>query len=177
MNIVGVLTLIILNSAIVFSQEVNESSLFKNSIGIGAGIPYGGLVGLNGELMIVKNLNATVGIGLAERIAGYNVGAKYYLRDGEKALRPRISGYYGVNGTLEMSGGSKGDETKTYSGLSIGIGLQWMWGESLKHGLDVDLIYLALSVLAGDVDRESISPDLKNNNGEIRFSIGYRFGF
>jgi hypothetical protein len=152
----------------------------QGSMGLGLGIPYGTL-GANVDYAINDYISLTGGIGTSV-FAGpaYNVGIKLYLKGVGQKARPRVSAYYGVNAVIvvldEMT-----DEflvQETHHGLSVGIGQQWMWGDRRNKGLDVDLMLIVTSTYkdrAPEVEDE-YGTEL-TEFGDIKISIGYRFGF
>jgi len=165
-----IILLLLLSFSIQAQEAVPTSSSFtENTIGIGLGIPYG-VLGVNIDINIVPNLNFTGGIGTAIVGLGYNFGAKYFFFGVSNSFRPRVLAVYGTNTVLQVVGASSLD--KAYTGLSLGIGGQWMWGESKTNGLDFDIIFIATTGL--DVN------DLKNQGtiveeyGKVKISIGYR---
>jgi opacity protein-like surface antigen len=165
-----VILLSLLSFSIQAQEAVPTSQPFKeNTIGAGIGIPYG-VIGINADINIAPNLNLTGGIGYAIVGVGYNFGAKYFFSDVSKSFRPRVLAVYGTNAYLQVIGASSYD--KAYTGLSLGVGGQWMWGKSRTNGVDFDIIFIATTGL--DVN------DLKNQGiiaeepGKIKISIGYR---
>ena len=133
----------------------------KNSWGLGFGIPYG-VLGGNIDVNVAENLNISAGLGTTVLAGiGYNVGLKYFFSSFENTMRPRVLAFYGVN-TLS----SIGNQEESYTGLSIGGGIQWMWGSTKSNGLDVDIIFVATSSYDGDEDY-----------GKMKLSIGYRHSF
>jgi hypothetical protein len=153
------------------STQAQEAPIVnQNTIGVGLGIPYG-ILGFNVDVNIAPNVNFTGGIGTAVVGVGYNLGFKYFFADASKSLRPRVLAVYGTNSILQVTNASSFD--KAYTGLSLGGGVQYMWGESQTSGVDFDIIYIATSGL--DVN------DLKNQGiiveepSKIKISIGYRY--
>ncbi|MEE9463981.1 MAG: hypothetical protein V3W14_00220 [Candidatus Neomarinimicrobiota bacterium] len=149
------------------------------SLGVGLGIPYG-VIGANIEYALENNINLTAGIGTTVFAgSGYNVGVKYYLKDIGYTGRPRISAYYGTNALIAVTVFGGEDINETFSGLTLGFGQLWMWGDSKKHGLDLDLMYL-LTTGSYDERKEEIEDQYYTtleDLGKIKISIGYRYGF
>ena len=73
-------------------------------------------------------------------------------------FRPTISVYYGIN-TLEDS---RWKGLKSYHGVSLGIGAQWMWR---NNGLNFDLVIIAYSKRKVGIENR------------VKISIGYRRAF
>ncbi|MFC1849080.1 hypothetical protein ACFL27_02625 [candidate division CSSED10-310 bacterium] len=160
-----------------------------NSVGLGYGIQYG-IAGLNVDLHLVQNLYVSMGLGtiMVSEDFAYNLGFKYYFLSPDSAIRPRVSLFFGSNDIVEvdiMARGEDGEwgtaddfvdesEWRRYPGWTIGAGLQWMLGESKRHGLDLDVYYIAWSTL--DVDEmETKDHEFTDEPADVGFAIGYRF--
>lgn len=166
------ITLIVLSLST--SMAVSQESSKQHSFGIGLGIPYG-ILGANVDYRIASNLCVSAGIGTTVIAGiGYSAGLKFYFVSPENKLRPRISAFYGVNSAVEKKGGSDPGK-ESFSGLSIGAGIQWMWGVSRSNGLDFDLFYLATSGL--DIDKIRDQGYSVSDPGNVTFSVGYRRAF
>ncbi|MBL7960393.1 hypothetical protein JNL27_09160 [bacterium] len=149
-----------------YAQSPEETRFARSSFGLGLGIPYG-ILGINGEFAVWNNFSITGGVGTTILAGvGYNVGGKYYFRNVGNTWRPRISAYYGTNAVAVVIGGNS-DDDRTFSGITFGIGQQWMWGKNKSHGIDLDILYIASSKVF----------DRTDENGRVKFSIGYRMGF
>ena len=158
----------------VISQEADEETheYSNNSWGIGFGIPYG-ILGANVDVNIFSDLNFSFGLGTTILAGiGYNFGLKYFLSAKENSFRPRLIAFYGINSMSII-----GDVADSYTGLSIGGGFQWMWGETKSNGLDLDIIYIATT--GYDVDElQAKYPAYKIEElGKVKISIGYRHFF
>lgn len=161
----------IVMAAQVMAQDSGSEK--KNSFGVGLGVPYG-VLGANVDVNVLPNLNVSAGVGTTVIAGiGYNAGFKYFISPSENKFRPRVSAYYGINGAAELKGGPSNGK-KTYRGLSIGGGFQWMWGDRTS-GLDCDIIYLATSGL--DIDKLKDQGYSVTDPGKIKISIGYRRAF
>jgi len=173
------LMMILLSSSVLWAQEESVSSpeMKKNSFGLGLGIPYG-VEGLNLDVNVASNLNLSGGLGTT-RFAGigYNFGLKYFFTPIDRTFRPRVSVYYGVSSVLSKQyfGIDKEDEGDSYTGLSLGIGAQWMWGETKSKGFDFDIIYLATSSF--DIDKLHDEGFDVEEPGKVQISIGFRRSF
>ena len=158
-----IIILVLLSSSAVLAQEkpVSIPKVGSTTSGVGLGVPYG-VLGVNTDLSVSPNVSLTLGLGTSV-VAGtaYNFGLKCYLTPPDQTFRPRISAYYGVNAIRASSFG----EGKSYRGISLGAGAQWMWGQSKKHGLDFDVMYLATSAQGAPTD-----------GSKVKISIGYRHG-
>lgn len=163
---------LLFSSMVVQAQTPSPTSQsFKeNSIGFGIGIPYG-VIGLNGDINVVPNFNLTAGIGYALVDIGYSFGVKYFFADVNKWFRPRILAVYGTNSVLQVTNASGYD--KVYTGLSVGLGAQYML--SRTSGVDLDIMFIATSGLnVGDLKKQGISAD---EPAKVKLSVGYRYAF
>jgi hypothetical protein len=158
-----------------WAQEASEKAPVydKNSWGLGFGIPYG-VLGGNIDVNVAPNLNISFGIGTTIVAGiGYNAGLKYFFSSVENTLRPRILAFYGVNAMSSI-----GDDNESYTGLSIGAGFQWMWGDTKSNGLDIDIIYVATTGYDLDeLEEEYGDRYVIEEYGKVKFSIGYRHAF
>jgi hypothetical protein len=159
-------------------DSLSSPELKKNSVGLGFGIPYG-ILGGNLDINVAPNLDLSAGIGAAASAGvGYSFGLKYFFTPIERTFRPRISAYYGTNTAVEattITFYSSSTEKKTYSGLNLGLGAQFMWGETKSNGLDFDIIYIATTGL--DLEEWRDRGFTVEEPGKVKFSIGYRHGF
>ncbi len=171
------------------SQLQDENSI---NLGVGMGIPYGGIMGMNLDGNIVRNFNISVGAGrlfIAETGSanyGYNFGGKLFLAPFEQAFRSRISAYYGNNGVqvqekmmfLPWSSPTKRVEiTRRYYGVSVGFGAQWMWGRTKRNGLDFDIIYIVTDGGLGNAAQKLRDEGYDVQESRIKVSFGVRFAF
>lgn len=171
-----------------FTITINQENIYQimkmeypktGSFGVGIGIPYG-TFGLNFDVALpVENVYLTVGFGTTIFAgAGFGFGAKYYLREIGNTWRPRIIAVYGTNSMiLDDDGDLDGEQ---FSGLNIGVGQQWTWGDTKKHGMDLDFIYILTN---GDFDRkydrllEDDYYSISSKPGRLKVSLGYRYCF
>lgn len=165
-----VILLLLLTIPLQAQENFQEPQTYKvNTIGAGLGIQYG-VLGVNVDINVAPNLNLTGGIGTAIVGLGWNIGAKYFFLDVSKAFRPRVMALYGTNSVLQVVNASSYD--KSYTGLSIGVGAQYMWGESRTSGIDFDIMFLATTGL--DVNELRNSGIIVDEPGKVKISIGYR---
>jgi hypothetical protein len=106
-----------------------------HAIGGGFGLPYGG-VGVNYELGVNEFIAPTFGVGLVPDNLGWNAGVRAYYPGRDYIVRGRLTLLYGTNVILEKEGVSGGDE-ETDTGLSLGVGVDWRFGED--WGVSADL--------------------------------------
>jgi hypothetical protein len=167
---------LVLTTLVLWSSAVLAGEVGKNSWGVGIGIPYG-IMGVNVDCNVMPYMDLSVGLGtnLVDDFA-YNLGAKVYLASPEKHFRPRLSCYYGINTVVtdEDCFGIETDSTN-YKGVSLGIGANVSWGQTGRHGLDFDLIYIAST--EADIDQlKAEGYDTSGLDG-IKISLGYRRRF
>lgn len=143
----------------------------QGSLGLGYGIPYGGL-GLNADYLFLDNVALTVGFGAFQYSAGYAIGGKVFFRGPDKALRPQLLMVYGVNGIVTKGAAVEVASNEAYTGVTAGVGAQYMLGKSKRHGFDADLIY----VLSSGVFKRCDELNLQRP-GRLAFSFGYRYSF
>jgi hypothetical protein len=172
-----IVMMILLSSSVLWAQgePVLSPEMKLHSFGMGFGIPYG-VLGANLDFNVAHNLNLTGGVGTTVLAGiGYNIGLKYFFTSVERSFRPRISAYYGVNAIVVKEYGYKDDEGESYTGISLGLGAQWMWGEAKSNGLDFDAIYIATS--GYDIDELRAEGFEVDEPGKVKVSIGYRRAF
>ena len=138
----GILTLsLFLFSSHGFSQGLPEISNndSRGSLGIGIGVPYG-VLGLNGDLRMLGNLEASVGVGttMYDHV-GIEGGLRYVLTSASDPFKPRLSCFYGTNNIVYFD--LNEDLRRDYSGMALGFGFRYL-PPGLKLGCDVDVLYL-----------------------------------
>jgi len=177
-SIILMLAIVCTLPALSFGQEfvMERPTPKKNSVGLGLGIPYGG-VGVNLNVNLVSNLYFTAGVGTTVLAsAAYCVGVKYFFTPAPRSFRPRASAYYGITTIVEKQYPQGKTEDDTYAGIVLGRGSQWMWGQSRSNGFDFDLLYIAQSNFDPDELRaEGFIP--AREPGDFKISIGYRHAF
>jgi len=144
------------------------------TFGVGLGIPYG-VVGVNVDFKIEDHVNLSAGIGSTVFAGvGYSLGMKYFITSPESTVRPRLSAFYGTNYVFvkEYYGTDRDDEGETYNGLTIGVGLLFMMGESKSNGFDIDLMYIATTSF--DAEEKRSEGFVFDESNDVKFSIGYR---
>lgn len=157
------------------APDFGASPAKKGSIGIGYGIPYGGL-GVNGDVFFGDNLALTVGIGSFGYTAGYELGAKYFYGSPAKTWRPLAVVLYGINGVLMLEGETQ-DIREAFSGISAGLGSQFLFGKNKHHGFDLGVLYILTSGVFKRM--EELEDDGYSFADTNRFScyLGYRYAF
>ncbi|HOZ00814.1 MAG TPA: hypothetical protein PLG20_03285 [Candidatus Syntrophosphaera sp.] len=148
----------------------------RGGLGLGYGLPYGGL-GLNADVYFIDNLALTAGIGSFGYAPGYAVGLKYLFRPYSKTWRPEILLIYGVNKVLVITDPIAGDKRESYSGFSAGLGSQFMFGKSKKHGFDLGIIYVVSSGIFDRIDELEHQGYTIDPVSRISYYLGYRYAF
>lgn len=166
-----------------FTQTPSSSqSGNAGSIGLGAGMPYGG-IGINLDYNLDRiTLSAGIGsIVVYDDSPGYAFGIRYNLREMNNTWIPRLSIFYGTNSVLKIEyydWYSHYTNYELYTGLNIGFGQQWKWGKTKKHGMDLDLMYIVTSDVFEDCDDlEDVGFYVERRPSRIVMSIGYRYNF
>ncbi|MCX5786391.1 MAG: hypothetical protein NTX59_11955 [Elusimicrobia bacterium] len=176
-----------LDSSVRVSKPKRSGSRYKEpqedgksagiGLGLGFGIPYG-ILGANIDISMpdIPDLNVSAGVGTTILAGvGYNVGLKYYVMPVDNTCRARVSAYYGVNGILSIL--STVDSNTAYTGISLGLGEQCMWGPHKADGLDFDLMIIATSGLLDKYNELRSAGSSAADPGRVKFSIGYRHKF
>lgn len=129
-----------------------------NSVGVGIGLPFGGL-GVNYERQVNDFSAFTVGLGVLPDNIGYSIGTRFYYPKLDARFRGRLSVLYGVN-TLEENVYT--DDYETQSGFSGGPGFSWRFSEN--WAFDADLFFVDNDVSEGFVEKGS----------SAKVSLGFR---
>lgn len=165
------------------------------SVGVGLGVLYG-FFGINADVHPIQirwwdgiTLTASVGQTNIGQFA-FSGGIRYFVLPRDYGWRPRITITYGINATTDYNialitdtGTINFREKKTHHGLNIGVGLQYMFGEDRRHGLDVDLVVLAYSSVNKHIDDLEKDPNIAPYIGKddkpfpLVVSFGYRLAF
>jgi hypothetical protein len=154
----------------IYSLEPKEIS----NVGIGLGLDYGGIIGVNLLLYPQQNIGLFAGAGFAFIGIGYNAGIK--LRFNAKQVNPYILGMYGYNTAIKITNASQFD--KFFYGPTLGFGLDF---GSSRHNRNGYFTCALLFPIRGQEVSDYID-DLKNNHGveftmgliPIAISLGYR---
>ncbi|MFH1894135.1 MAG: hypothetical protein ABIK83_15810 [Candidatus Zixiibacteriota bacterium] len=144
------------------------------TFGVGLGIPYG-VIGVNVDFKVDDFVNLSAGIGSTVFAGlGYSIGMKYFITSPESAVRPRLSAYYGTNYVFvrEYYGIDRDDEGETYNGLTLGIGLLFMMGNSRSNGFDIDIMYITTTSF--DAVEKRSEGFVFDESKDVKFSVGYR---
>ncbi len=154
-----------------------NSPMDRLSIGLGAGLDYGGFGG-NLTYYLVESVGLFGGVGYALAGVGFNAGLKYrYIpKKPEARVRPFALAMYGYNAAIVVLNASQ--YNKMFYGPTFGAGIDFL-SKPQKRG------YWSLGVfvpLRKD-EVEVYMEDLENNHGAdfsnslfpVTVSIGYKF--
>lgn len=148
-------------------------------LGTGMGLDYGGLLGIKGTFVPIKYLGIFASVGYHLAGPGWQVGVTGYIlpKTNLKKVRPYGKVMFGTNRVIIVYGAS--EYNKTYMGFTPGAGVEFRFGPTASHGLNIDLnIPVNSSKFNDDLD------DLKNNPAidisspsPVTISLGYHFEF
>lgn len=150
-------------------------SIDRLSIGFGAGLDYGGLIGINFLAYPQENIGLFGGAGFALTSIGYNAGLK--LRASLKStVHPYATGMYGYNAVINVTNASR--LNKMFYGPTIGGGIDL---KSKKR----DNLYWTFAVLfpirSAEVDdyihdlKTHYRIEFKNELLPFALSFGFRY--
>lgn len=185
MKILFIATICLLCISMVYSEDIDIDDLdltpvvtFKHAgFGVGYGIPYAGF-GFSGDYYFTGDFGVTAGLGAFGYSTGYELGVKYFLRPYYKAIRPKLTLLYGINQGLKIDNEPEDDTYEVFNGLSAAAGAQWMFGKDLRHGFDLDIVYVLTSGLNKRLDElEEIGYVVEAQRGKFKLSLGYRYTF
>lgn len=144
----------------------------KLNIGVGGGLDYGGL-GVQTGFRPSERFSLFAGLGYNLDGMGYNIGAQFHFPS-EKKLSWYITGMYGYNAVLIVTGDIKRE--KTYYGPSAGAGLQLKRGEKGFWNFEL-LLPFRTSEFQDDIDAlDNIGADVTEPL-PVAFSVGYHWKF
>lgn len=151
-----------------FSGGEGEGGPSFLQLGLGMGIPYGG-VGVNLEFSTLlpgklgqrlhRCSSLLIGSGFSGAGSAYSIGLRIYPMGKERSGRPRFGFHYGTVAIYEWWGG----ESSNIEGMALSAGLFYKIGR--RWAVDGDLIYIA-HVFGWDQD------DL---DSLIKISVGVRY--
>jgi len=165
------------------------------SVGIGLGMFYG-FFGLNVDVHPLQKRwfnGITITASIGETPIGqfaYAGGLRYFLLPRDYGWRPRITIMYGINAVTDYNlaiitdtGAINFREKKTFHGLNLGFGVQYMFGKDRRHVLDFDLVVIAYSSVNEHIDKLRKDPDIapyvskEDKPFPLVLSFGYRLAF
>jgi hypothetical protein len=164
-------------NAISFGYFSDNKDTIKNSyhpqvsLGIGAGLDYGGFGGRLTSLPY-KYLSLFIGFGYNLSDVGVNLGGSLRLLP-NNLICPTISGMYGYNAVIIVTGAKNTHET--YYGGSLGFGLE-LRSKKLKNYLSFGLyIPFRSEAYNNEILKLSLNPNISitNEPDDVIFTIGY----
>ncbi len=146
----------------------------QGSFGAGLGIEYGSL-GLNADYNFSEKQAVQLGLGFG----GFHLGVRQYAFDTQKCWRPSIGLNWGVNGiTLKEEDGKDPEIDKIFTGFSISLRNQWIWGKAKRNGFDLDFAYIINSGYYDRYDKlKEANIESGKKAGRLAISFGYRYGY
>lgn len=109
-------------------------------LGIGFGLDYGGLIGVKLAYILPFPHISIFGSAGAQLLGfGWNVGTTFHIlpQSDKFVFRPNLKIMYGINRSTKVIGASEYD--KMFTGITPGIGLEFMFGRKKANGFDFDL--------------------------------------
>jgi hypothetical protein len=148
--------------------------------GIGLGLDYGGLVGVQLGFMPVKHLSLFGALGYYLTGTGWQLGMKglFLPNTSNQAFRPFLKVMYGSNSQIKVEGAA--EYNKIYTGFTVGFGMEFRGGKHRQNGIDLDLnVPLRTPEFWDDYNDLSNNPyiEWKNTLLPIAFSIGFHHEF
>ena len=160
--------------------SINEFAPANISVGAGFGIPYG-ILGMLLEVKPVDYIGFTAGIGSAFFIGiGWSVGTRFYFTPSGSQFSPFISGYYGINGLINIREAYTYSSiiSETYPGISGGGGLTYSIDDMRKHAATLEILYIYNPKFYERADNLKYTYDLSEFGlFPIKFAVGYRYTF
>lgn len=155
-----------------FSQKDHLSSQKSStSLGIGLGLPYGG-IGLNIGTYFTDNFSVFGGIGYQFAGVGYNFGV---LKDfpSQSQTQFYLTGMYGTNAGIVVDGASEFD--KLYTGATIGLGVKLNSRKTEGNFWNIGLLVpIRSSEFKRDEDAIRNNPNIElGNTLPIAIVVGY----
>jgi hypothetical protein len=117
-----------------------STEIFQQAdLGIGLGLDYGGLLGVQLGYLPVKYLTLFGALGYYFEGVGWQLGMKglFIPNLSTKSFRPFLKMMYGSNSQIRVEGAS--EYNKIYTGFTMGFGIEFRGGKMRQNGLDIDL--------------------------------------
>ena len=157
----------------------------KTSVGLGLGIPYGGVMGMQVAHGITDQLEFSGAIGGWFVDVLWSVSGRYFFTpssQGDSGFRASL--LYGTNAsvvtrkctTYNSYGACESDHEsfESFEGLNLGLGWGHRAGES---GWNIDLIVILTSGMDDEIDRlEDKGIEVEEDNSRLKLSFGYLWG-
>ncbi len=149
-------------------------------LGLGFGLDYGGLFGVQLGATALKHLTFFASGGYYKFQGGWNVGLKTLLvaKTSKHAGRPYMKVMYGCNSAIFVEGAD--EYNKVYHGWTVGLGIELRFGKNKQTGFNMDLnVPLRTGDFWVDYDEMKNDPrlDVIAEPLPIAFSIGFHHEF
>lgn len=161
-------------------DSISNNISHQRDFGVGVGIDYGGILGVNALFCPIPHLGLFAGVGFQFGGIGWNLGARGYIlpKTSKYLARPFLKAMYGVNAATVVLGSS--DYRANYTGPTIGIGTELRFGKKRSNGLNIELnspfrsqeYYDTVEAMKNDPRIEDFT-----EAGSITISIGYHWEF
>jgi hypothetical protein len=182
---------VILSGQVYAEDEIVDSGKWGKKhvvdIGTGLGLDYGGIIGIKAAFMPVPWVSLFGAGGFYLIGPGWQAGAAVNIlpKTTKYVYRPVFKFMFGTNSAIRFTviNGS-GDIEKIYIGPTIGLGNEFRFGSTKKHGFDVDLnIPIRSQAFKDDIKyiedllaRPDVSGELPSVS-PVALSFGYHFEF
>ncbi len=150
----------------------NDNAFF----GFGAGLDYGGIIGIKLEYLPVKHLGIFGGLGYNLAIISGNVGLAYKILPDNKTC-PNIIAFYGCNGSFKGEDSYASQYDMNSYGLTLGVSLDIITGQK-GNKLSLGLLFpIRSQKFMDNYDKAKNDPNLeiKGELIPIGISVGYNF--
>lgn len=149
-------------------------------VGVGLGLDYGGIIGLQLTYIPIKYLGVIASVGYYGVNFGWQIGIKGFIlpKTNLKKVRPVVKFMYGTNRLIIVDGASQYNES--YMGFTPGAGVELRFGAKKSHGLNIDLnIPINSSEFIDDYQALKDNPaiDITLPPSPVAVSVGYHFEF
>jgi hypothetical protein len=163
------------------ASPVKPPALVHNmDFGVGFGLDYGGLFGIQVGFAPVKHLTLFAAAGYYVYQLGWQAGIKGLLKPKttDNVFRPFAKIMYGTNSIIMVEGID--DYNEVYRGATVGFGIEFRFGSRKANGFDVDLnVPLRTPDYWSDYNQLKNDPRVSITQDQIpiAFSVGYHFEF
>lgn len=149
----------------------------ENSLGIGVGLPYGGLVGIRLATNIADELNLFGGVGYQISGVGFNAGLRKEFAS-SSMMQFYLLGMFGTNAAIKVVGLPEYD--KVYTGASFGMGIKINSRKTEGNYWDLGLLTpLRSSQFKEDEDKMKNDTRISSYTSAwpVLICVGYNFNF
>jgi hypothetical protein len=163
------------------NAKIKDVEMTHNfDFGLGFGMDYGGLIGIQFGIAPVKHLTFFGAVGYYMFQAGWNAGMKltFLPKTTKHSVRPFLKAMYGCNSLITAEGTDEYD--KVYKGFTCGFGLECRFGKLKQNGLDVELnVPFRTGDFWVDYNKMKNDPSLEVLQGPlpVAFSVGFHHEF